>query len=286
MKEIKIISLFIISSIGFIACNLINPKEEIPTYIHIDSFSVKNNAPTFHGSVGHKITDAWVYLDNQIVGVYQLPATVPILFNNENAALSIRAGIWNSGFEGNRISYPFYSLYNDSISPNKGGTIQINPSTSYNENTKFHLIADFEQGNSFIKFTGDTSIIRSTDPQYVKEGNYAGVIFMDQNKKGSTIITANKLKLPSNQQCFIEMDYRCNIDFKLEGQIINSGGTVATGGILTLKARPEWNKIYINITDIANNNNNADFNFKFNVGISDESTSAYLAIDNFKVLSF
>src|SRR5690348_12276879 len=53
-------------------CNTINPRETTPTYIHIDSFRTK---PGF----SHKITAVWVYYNNSPVGVFDLPATIPVM---------------------------------------------------------------------------------------------------------------------------------------------------------------------------------------------------------------
>jgi hypothetical protein len=67
-------SLLIVSS-----CELINPVEEIPSFIQIDSFVMEDNVLADEGSLSHDIRDAWVFIDDEMIGIYELPARIPIL---------------------------------------------------------------------------------------------------------------------------------------------------------------------------------------------------------------
>ena len=48
------------------ACNAINPEEEIPAYIEINTMNVSSNYVT-QGTNSSKITDVWVYADNEYI---------------------------------------------------------------------------------------------------------------------------------------------------------------------------------------------------------------------------
>ena len=268
------------------SCNIINPKEEIPTYIYIDSFHVQSVATSVHGSTSNKITDAWVYMNNDIVGVYELPAKIPLIIKDPNTALTISAGIWDNGISGLRVRYPFYRLSEHTLSPSPGNVIPLTPITTYNTNAKFHLIEDFEQGNSFVKFLGDTNLFRTTDPTYVFEGTNSGLVIMTNTKRGTQMITAEKLKLPGDMQSYMEINYRGNVDFTIKAQVTKSGQPVVTGDILSVKERSSWNKIYVNLTPYGTAYPGSDFNFILTVGLPEGKTDGYLAIDNFKVVSF
>ena len=82
-------------------CNLVNPKEDIPTYISMDSVFLQSTVPVIHGSVSHKITDVWVYYNRELLGAYQLPARVPVIAKSRGQ-LQIVAGIWEDGLSGIR----------------------------------------------------------------------------------------------------------------------------------------------------------------------------------------
>ena len=58
----------------FPACNLINPKEQVPTYLHLDRFTFSNPDSSYTGSSSHDIPSAWVYVNDQPVGTFDLPA--------------------------------------------------------------------------------------------------------------------------------------------------------------------------------------------------------------------
>ena len=58
-------------------CNIINPHEQTPTYIHVDSFVFQyNSAVPF--TTSHDIRTVWAYYNNNPVGTFDLPATFPV----------------------------------------------------------------------------------------------------------------------------------------------------------------------------------------------------------------
>ena len=73
----------------------------IPGFIKINDISLNSNIST-------NITDAWVYIDDNLQGVYELPTNFPILEEGIHK-LRIKAGIKDNGIGGTRIPYPFYS---------------------------------------------------------------------------------------------------------------------------------------------------------------------------------
>ena len=100
----------LIDKIKYILCLLIllssckkEPVNKIPGFIKIDDIILNNNTTD-------NITDAWVYINDQLQGVYELPAHFPVLEIGKNK-LRIRAGIKNNGIASSRAAYPFYSSY-------------------------------------------------------------------------------------------------------------------------------------------------------------------------------
>ena len=55
------------------SCQLIDQPEEIPSFIHINDFfySVNNSN---QGTNSEKIIDAWIYINGNLEGVYEMPA--------------------------------------------------------------------------------------------------------------------------------------------------------------------------------------------------------------------
>ena len=73
-------------------CNLINPAEPTPALIQIDNNQSTTNLTT-QGSASHKIVDAWVYVDNQALGAYEMPCKFRGLSNRCNT-IYIQGGIF------------------------------------------------------------------------------------------------------------------------------------------------------------------------------------------------
>ena len=81
--------------------------------LQIDSVSLDTNYYE-QGSNFKAITDAWVYVDDGLIGAFELPATIPVLAEGKHK-LEIRPGIKLNGISSTRAPYPFYQpiTYND-----------------------------------------------------------------------------------------------------------------------------------------------------------------------------
>ena len=74
-----------------------------PAYIKINDIELNNSSTD-------KITDAWVYIENQLQGVYELPAKFPVLETGVKE-IRIKAGIKNNGISSSRVFYPFLLIF-------------------------------------------------------------------------------------------------------------------------------------------------------------------------------
>ena len=105
----------ILASILIFSCNFINPKEELPTYIHLENPAIvdKNNNP-----LSSNISTAWVYLESstevKMLGVYTLPTTFPA-FINEKGKIQIFYGINADGLYSNTTIYPYYKVVKQDV---------------------------------------------------------------------------------------------------------------------------------------------------------------------------
>jgi len=104
-----IIFLFLFGIFLFQSCKKADINDGVPSYISIPSIKV-DSIQSGVGSNSNKITDAWIYFDNNLQGVYPLPATFPVLLQGKQN-ISIKAGIKNNGIAATRAKYPFYDYY-------------------------------------------------------------------------------------------------------------------------------------------------------------------------------
>ena len=156
----RIIALLLLTSI--ISCKK-EDINDIPSYMTIEEITLDENST-------HNITDAWVYIDDNLHGVYELPANFPILTQGKHK-LRIKAGIKDNGIAGTRIPYPFYSSYIEEEHEFNPETIMsITPIVSYLESTVLDDESEDFDGNGLNLDTD--SVTFSIDNTTPLDGNY------------------------------------------------------------------------------------------------------------------
>ena len=136
-------SFFIILILFCFACN---KEEEIPSYIGINDFNLTSNSS--FGENTENITDVWIYIDENLQGVYEIPVTFPVL-NKGLQNIRIKAGVKANGIASTRIQYPFYTSYLDTVELVENETINISPSFSYNSSINA-IVEDFESSGTIV----------------------------------------------------------------------------------------------------------------------------------------
>lgn len=259
-------------SLIIISCT--KPDLGTPNYLIIEEINISDNTTA-------NITDAWVYVDENLIGVYELPANFPTLVEGVNK-VRIRAGIKDNGISGTRIPYPFYSSYIiDILDFNSNNTFEITPEVSYIENIDF-FNEDFEGVGLDLEVTSnsDTTILKFNN----STNNYGGAILIDSlfNFELSTDELSN---LPqAGAPVYLELDYKSNTQF-LVGVYVNFPQSVLQKDLLYINPKEDWNKIYINLTSVVSEAVGANF---FKVFISMQRDFALdtnlIFFDNIKVV--
>ncbi|MCC7028994.1 MAG: hypothetical protein IT257_01725 [Chitinophagaceae bacterium] len=275
-------SLFAISG-----CNIVNPKEEIPTYIQIDSVQLISDAPATHGSVSQKITDVWVYYNLQLLGAYELPARVPVLAAGKGQ-LQVIAGIWDNGLSGTRAKYPFMTVDTFSFDSKPAETVFHTPQFKYRTNNTppiTYFVEGFEQGNSFTKRNGDTTFTKTNNPAEVYEESWASKVELHDTVNTFESITTQDFLLPPNKECYMELNYKSDIPFMVRVEMLYQS-TYLTSDVIGLNSKDGWTKVYINLKGFASTYQNAKFKIILKGELPDGSSSSKTIIDNFKILYY
>jgi len=276
------------------SCDIINPDETIPATITIDSFIVSSDILT-QGSNSSKITDVWINIDGNLQGIYELPATFPVLETGDRA-LIIRAGIKNNGIAASREIYEFYNWEEMDITLTSGENKHITPQISYKDNLNFMLIEDFEDpGLKFVTTEkSDTDLIHSNIDVF--EGYRSGMIVLDSNHTFFECKSYDSLFLPVNMtKVYVEMDYKSDLDLNYVGNNQFAVGIFATTSTSVIQdpviylneTGGKWNKIYIDLTDFLNEYQTALY-FHLFIGANKEKSfpDAQISIDNIKVITY
>ena len=261
MKRLISIGLFIVVVFLYTGCSLLDPAIPVPSYIHVDSIhlSIPTADKATQGTSSSKITDAWIYVNDQLVGVFEMPCTVPVLANG-NSSVSVDAGIKISGISANRGQYPFYNQYNSSsVALSAGKITKVQPVVNYMAQTKFTWSENFEGVQCAFTTnplgTTDTVIKFDTARADVFEGRASGVVNL---VAGPTAVQfegvsspATGFALPSDgtTPVYIELNYKSNNSFTVG---VYGGSTSIDFStpipVLNINPTPTWNKIYINLT--------------------------------------
>ena len=266
------------------SCNLYNPPEQVPSYIHIDKIDLTTDP--LEGSNSSKITDAWVYVDEQLVGCYELPCTFPVLFEGDHQVM-IRAGIKVNGISAIRSPYPFYNSFKQLVNLQPGTTITLSPTVTYTSSTTFEFMESFEGSGVIMDTTAasDTTLQRIFLPNTdVFEGNSSGVAYLDQNNTFFECISSLSYVLPKGgKDVFLEFNYKSNHEFVVG--VIAMPPYYQQLASLTYNASASWNKTYLYLTP---NISGASGSTQFKIFIGMQNTSGAddvkLLLDNIKLV--
>jgi len=268
------------------SCDIINPAEEIPSYIRVDTFTLTTNAIE-EGENTHKINDVWVYVKGDFIGVFELPAEIPILANGTNEIL-LYPGIKVNGIAASRDKYPFYSAYSTNIDlvrySSDDDIIELRPNVNYLSESVFEWIENFEDAG----LTLDTTYNSNTQIQIKNEsGNNFGYIKLDNSHINFECFSTKAFVLPQNNTpVYLELDYKNDINFQV-GLIIDNPSSTDIQPVISLNPIEKWNKIYIDLTNIIVLNINASsFIIFIAASKDDEVDTAEIFIDNIKLIHF
>ena len=290
------------------SCKKFEGSQKVPAYIHIESIEVDSLTDYFvYGANTHKITDAWVHVDDQLIGVYELPATFPVLEKGPHK-VTVYGGIMVDGRSAARDRYPFYQPWTvQNLNLVEDSIVNLSPVLRYypiGEGTNVAWKEDFENTNTLLSdSSSDVNMNRVSGVEAWQSVNsfWSGKVELPPDSLDFTVVTADQFNFYKNTNgvyCLLEMDYNCNdtflvgiqyyLDYYLETlPIIKVTPTDKTHD------KPErWNKIYINIGPYMNEFQRASYFklfFTSNLAIEGSeyhpiSEPRYYYLDNLKLL--
>lgn len=265
-----------------VSCEKLNKPEPQASYLKIDSFNLQTSSA--EGSDSHKILDAVVFADDQLLGIFKMPFEIPIL-KEGNTNLKIRPGIRANGISNEHKTYPFYEEFETNVTLVPGQTINVTPTTQYNEFSEFELIEDFDNpGVNFVTGTGSESSL-TVETANGFEGQY-GSLELSSGQNFARIETNVSMNIPSSiSRCFLEMDYRTNTNVRLGVIALRPSGNYDILSEYGINPKGEWNKIYIELTPrVAGETQTDNFELFIQYNMPSGASSAYLHLDNVKVI--
>jgi hypothetical protein len=279
------------------SCQKFEGDQTIPAYISVDTFILANNSFLELGITSHKITDVWVYVDDQIIGAFELPVErIPVLAEGKHK-LTLVPGIKYNGMSGTRGPYPFmqpdidtgFIFVVDSI-------IKVQPVVKYYNSTYAAWMEDFDDESNSLQpsVDSDTSLyFLNYDTAHVLYGNASGIGYLDPGHLVLEVASYNEevagIKLPTTSApVFLEMQYNIDIPLTVGLFIIETGVQIIRHPIVVLNPTDgQWKKVYVNMTPtVSDYGSQADyFNVFFRAENINSLNSTVIKIDNLKLLS-
>jgi len=248
--------LFLVSRLllSISSCDIINPEEPIPAFLFIPEFTLNTDQAT-EGTNSQKITEVHIFVANEFLGIFTLPATIPVLEEGLHA-VQIFPAIRSNGLGDITDIYPFYIPYQAELEFIPAIIDTIFPVTEYQETAKFLFEPqeNFEDGTLVFDedLDGNPETTIELTNQVVFEGTGSGLIQLEQDdtqiELGSVFI--NELPNINAITTYLELDYMNEVSFFVGVIGFDSQGRTIFSLIdKGVNPKDDWNKIYFDFTD-------------------------------------
>lgn len=278
--------------LGLWGCSLMDPEQDIPTYLIVPGWEFIPGED--QGTASTNITDLWVYSATDVVGVFPLPAIVPILPQDANGyPVTLLAGIRENGISNSRAPYPFYTAVDQEVLGEPGARDTLQPEVTLVDDVRLIRIEDFENSNVFGNLGGGSGLLRLDAEDAVFEGEYAGRIEVDTDAPLSRVRTVEQeFDLNNGVPAFLELDYRCDQSFALGLYGFRDGIETKHLALVVnpteeLGGEIEWNKLYVDLAPSITAQGVADhFEVYVECILEAGRESGSVGLDNLRILTY
>ncbi len=303
MKLIKFRFFILLLSVtvAVASCNTFDPPIVVPAYGHIDSVHFEITNQPLQGSASATIPAAWVYLDDNPVGAFQLPCTFPLVASNGNHNIKIYPGVSTAGGTSPYNIEPFYQYYSVTANLQQGKTTTFQPVSYYYSWVVFKLMEDFEselvntQPAHIINFGGDGSVgggstttmtVIGSPSSDVFEGHHSGRVLVNKSHEYYIGMTNPWDSLPNNSTpVYLEANYKCTT--YLSVGMFAEDTTLGPITPSVLSSTATWKKLYVTLNPtIQNYYLFPQYRVYFSVRLDtiDGHTTDTLLLDNIKII--
>jgi hypothetical protein len=276
-------------------CDLINPDEQIPAYLQLDRYAFTPGVSG--GPVTGTPPSAVVYANGLLIGIFDLPAKVPILASGI-VDIRIEPAIIPDGQRATRVTYPFYTDYKQKLNLTSGEVTRVPLATTFKEQAiqlPFVVKDDFDDNGSRAFVVSSTVTPKYELESAVRDapvgwgGGYGRVKGFEGRQDAFILESDWRGFLPQKGKAvYLELDYRSNIQFAVGVASALSTQTNPSRNYradLTVFPKSEWTKLYVNLTEEVSRVNNDAYDFKIYLqGVPTGDKDDYLAIDNVRLI--
>lgn len=260
----------------------------MPAYVDIPAVSV--NATVLEGGGTSKVTDVWVSVNDRSLGVWELPARVPIIASGANT-ISIAPAVKRNGAFDDRVRYPFYLPYEIEVDLSREGSVPLSPVVVYTGDLSFWWEGFNEGSNQFnISDASDTTLLLYTaaeHPEVILDGSSCGGFVLTSERPSMSIYTEEYFTA-TNGPAYLELDYSTDIEFTIGYRYVENGSYSSTPWVVLVPTTSEgglrWNKMYIDVSTFLNTSGISQRDFYLAASLPSGQSSGHVYLDNFKLV--
>ena len=305
MKIFRYLTVFLIVLVLF-SCKKFKGSQEIPAYLRIEPWTFTTNY-VIYGAATQAITDAWVYVDGDLLGCYEIQshndgmyAMVPVLKKGQHQ-LNLYPGVKLNSISSTRIQYPFYQPYIITRNLEPGEIDTIRPATIYysidSTLMRFKMKEDFEEVNNIKLYRPDSTWAELhqvdynndhsawLDPVDPVNHHRSGLVELNDNIKRFCLVSGELVGLPTvGNYVILELDYNCTNQFLVGMYIHSMQNGLIDKELYYLKASNGWKKTYLNFSPTVTEHFNADYVKFYLRGYQGDADTTRYYFDNLKLI--
>lgn len=231
-------------------CEKFSGDQTIPAYLSIDSIYITTDYYS-QGSASHKITDAWVYSDGELIGTFELPARFPVLESGKHE-ITVWPGIKKNGIASTRISYPYYNpvVKTMTLTPDST-TVAGVLKTIYQPASLFVWKEDFEEVSLTLDTTNRSSAFiqrTSAGSPETFEGSHSGKVVLDSLHDFFECQTHAEYPIPT-APVYLELNFNTTNSIVVGAFTYGITSLYQTPVITLNPTNGQWKKIYIDLSN-------------------------------------
>ncbi len=284
---------FFLAILFLAGCVKNNPD---PSWLEVNEWTLQSNGSLSgaEGQLTHNFSEAWVYVNDELIGVFQVPFKIPLLKSGD-VNIKIFPTVKNNGISATKKIYPFMEVFEVNSVLIENQTLTLDPVTKYKSVTQF-WIEDFEDPlNVKIDVDQNTSAILTTPTSNQNlqpfNGNFYGKINLNSTDSSWIATTRDQLAIQKGREAYLEIDYY-NTNSLLTGVLyVNPDNSTTNNPHITLTPQDlnsiRWKKIYIDLKELIGYSPNGSNILQSLIATLDEGKNeGEIRIDNIKVVYF
>lgn len=272
----------------FSACTFSANDSYTPAYLLLSDPAITVRPD--EGAPVSSIQDAWVIVDGQLLGVFPLPAKVPVIPTGKEMSIQINAGIKENADRNISAEYPFYLPLKTTLFLEEGKNYTIDLDYQFKDETYFDFTEGFESSLHLLTFDldGNTESKLSITGDDHSFGNKSGVVIVDKENDDVEFTNESYFNNSNNKggNVYLEFDYKSEEAIYVGTQTNTFGAEILQYKVV-LSPTDVWKRAYINLTDEISRPGVVSYRPVFRVLYEKkqkESARAYL--DNVKMVHF